>query len=169
MNLATLGGGCFWCIEAIFQRLSGIEKVVSGYAGGITENPSYQEVCTGKTQHAEVIQLSFNPEKIEFEKILSIFWQIHDPTTYHQQGADIGSQYRSIIFYHDQTQKEIAEKVKLVAQQQWKNPIVTEILPFTGFYPAETYHQNFYKNNVNHGYCQVVITPKLKKFKEFFN
>ncbi len=165
MNLAkaTLGGGCFWCVEAIFQRLEGVAAVESGYAGGETENPGYREVCSGRTGHAEVIQITFDPETISFEEILDIFWEAHDPTTLNRQGADRGTQYRSIILYHDEQQKEAAEKSRDLAQARFSDPIVTEIAPLEKFYPAEDYHQDYYNRNEGAPYCQVVIDPKLRK------
>ena len=162
-ELATYGGGCFWCVEAIFQRLEGVKSVASGYAGGKRDNPTYEEVCAGTTGHAEVIQIEFDPTKISFEDLLDVFWQAHDPTTLNRQGADVGTQYRSIILYHNHRQKEAAEKAKKAAASQFKNPIVTEIVPLTTFYKAERYHQNYYNNNPNASYCAFVIRPKLDK------
>jgi peptide-methionine (S)-S-oxide reductase len=169
-RLATFGGGCFWCIEAIFRKLKGVEGVVSGYSGGDFKNPSYEQVCTGETGHAEVIQVSFDPEKVSYEELLEVFWKIHDPTTKNRQGNDVGSQYRSVIFYHNEDQKKLAEysKSKLEAEGAWKRPIVTEIKTFTGFWPAEAYHQDYFKNNPSNGYCAVVIKPKIEKFKELY-
>ncbi len=167
-ELATLGGGCFWCLEAIYQLVKGIIQVESGYSGGITKNPTYEEVCSGKTGHAEVVQIQFNPEKISYETILEIFWKIHDPTTLNRQGADVGTQYRSIILYHNEKQKEIAEQSKKEAQNLFSKPIVTEIVEYKAFYKAEEYHQNFYKRNPNHPYCFYTITPKVEKFKRIF-
>lgn len=170
LQLATLGGGCFWCIEAFYQQIIGIEKVVSGYAAGEMNNPTYQDVCTGTSGHAEVIQLSFNPQLISYADIIYIFWHIHDPTTKNRQGADIGSQYRSIILYHDEEQQAIAEKSKqnMDRSDLWHDPIVTEIMPFTQFFTAEQYHQNYYRNNPNQPYCTVVINPKMEKFRKTF-
>ncbi|MBK8955050.1 MAG: peptide-methionine (S)-S-oxide reductase MsrA [Saprospiraceae bacterium] len=166
---ATLGAGCFWCVEAVFQELKGVEKVVSGYSGGNVENPSYRAICTGTTGHAEVCQIHFNPKIISFEEILEVFWTTHDPTTLNRQGADAGTQYRSVIFYHNSRQKELAEKSKAqVAPALWDDPIVTEISPFTKFYEAEDYHQNYYSENGTAPYCQIVIAPKIKKFREKF-
>lgn len=165
-ELATLGGGCFWCTEALFQMLPGVISVTSGYAGGHTENPTYEQVCTGKTGHAEVIQIEFDPRKVSYEKILEAFWEAHDPTTLNQQGADVGTQYRSIILYHDAAQKAAAEKSKAAAQKNFFRPIVTEIVPFTKFYKGEGYHQNYYRNNPNQGYCRAVIRPKVEKFEK---
>ena len=169
-RLATFGGGCFWCLEAIFRKLDGVERVLSGYSGGDFENPSYEQVCTGETGHAEVIQVSFDPKKVSFEELLEVFWKIHDPTTKNRQGNDVGSQYRSVIFYHSENQKKLAEyyKSKLEAEGIWNRPIVTEIKAFTAFWPAETYHQDYYENNPSNGYCAVVIKPKIEKFKELF-
>ena len=162
-EIATVGGGCFWCMEAVFERLPGVISVKSGFSGGHTENPSYREVCTGTTGHAEVIQITFDPVKISYNKILDVFWQAHDPTTLNRQGADEGTQYRSIILYHGEKQKLEAEKSKLQAQGHHKSPIVTEIVPFEKFYPAEDYHQGYYDANSQQPYCQLVITPKLQK------
>lgn len=168
MEIAILAGGCFWCTEAVFKRLKGVSSVISGYTGGKTENPSYEEVCLGTTGHAEAIQINFDPKIISFEKLLEIFFALHDPTTLDRQGNDVGSQYRSAIFYHDVRQKEIAERLKSEAQQKFKDKIVTEIVPYNKFYEAEIYHKNYYDNNRSQGYCQIVIDPKLKKlFSEF--
>jgi peptide-methionine (S)-S-oxide reductase len=165
MKIATLANGCFWCSEAIFKRLKGIKSVLPGYSGGIVENPSYEQVCTGKTWHAESIQIEFDPAVISYEKILDVFWHTHDPTTLNRQGNDIGTQYRSAIFYHDQGQKEIAEKSKrdLEKADVYKNPIVTEITPFKNFYVAEDYHKNYYENHQDAPYCSFVINPKVHK------
>jgi peptide-methionine (S)-S-oxide reductase len=167
---ATLGGGCFWCVEAVFQDLIGVRQVVSGYAGGAIENPTYQQVCTGTTGHAEVVQITFDPEVISFEEILYVFWRTHDPTTLNRQGADVGTQYRSVIFYHDDEQKAIAEKSKREtdAAGVWPNPIVTEISPVSEFFQAEDYHQNYYRDNPHQPYCMMVIDPKVRKFKKEF-
>ncbi|MGC8887383.1 MAG: peptide-methionine (S)-S-oxide reductase MsrA [Verrucomicrobiia bacterium] len=165
-ELATLGGGCFWCMEAVFQQIRGVISVTSGYSGGFTKNPTYKEVCEGNTGHAEVIQIKFNPEKISYSQILDIFWKAHDPTSLNRQGADIGTQYRSIILYHNDEQRKIAEASRAKASKDFAKPIVTEIMPFTAFYKAEEYHQNFFKNNPEYGYCQAVIKPKLEKLKE---
>jgi peptide-methionine (S)-S-oxide reductase len=162
-ELATYGGGCFWCVEAIFQRLDGVKSVVSGYAGGKKDNPTYKEVCGGDTGHAEVIQIEYDPKKISYAQLLDVFWQAHDPTTLNRQGADRGTQYRSIILYHDEHQKQVAEASKKAAAGQFKDPIVTEIVPLTKFYKAEGYHQNYYNDNSNAPYCQFVIRPKLDK------
>ncbi len=164
---ATFGAGCFWCVEAIFQDLKGVEKVISGYSGGKNDNPTYREICTGTTGHAEVIQVHFNPEIISFETLTKVFFTTHDPTTLNRQGADVGTQYRSVIFYHDEEQKAIAEQIKKdFAPTLWDNPIVTEISPFTKFFVAEEYHQNYYKDNPNQGYCRIVINPKVSKFRK---
>lgn len=164
--VATLGGGCFWCTEAIYKMLPGVKSIVSGYAGGKVENPTYQQVCTGASGHAEVIQISYDPSRISYETILKTFWEVHDPTTLNQQGADIGTQYRSVIMFHDAAQKAIAEKSKIEAQKQFNRPIVTEIVPFDKFYAAEGYHQDYYKNNPMQGYCRAVIRPKVEKFEK---
>ena len=162
---ATFGGGCFWCMEAVFVRLPGVISVSSGFAGGKTENPTYHDVCNGNTGHAEVTQIVFDPAKISFDKLLAVFWQAHDPTTLNRQGADEGTQYRSVILFHDEKQKLLAEKAKLSAQADFRSPIVTEIAAFKKFYPAEDYHQGYYEANSNAGYCQVVIKPKLEKLE----
>ena len=170
LETATLGGGCFWCVEAIFLELKGVHEVVSGYAGGTVKNPSYQQVCTGMTGHAEVIRIAFDPGVISFADLLHVFWRTHDPTTLNRQGADIGTQYRSVIFYHDEEQKTVAENSKREtdASGLWQNPIVTEIVPNADFYVAEEYHQNYYALNAHQPYCQIVIDPKLKKLKQEF-
>ena len=167
---ATFGAGCFWCVEAVFQRLEGVEQVVSGYAGGTVENPTYQQVCTGETGHAEACRITFDTGRISYEELLEVFWKTHDPTTRNRQGNDVGPQYRSVIFYHDDEQKRLAEqyKAKLEAAKIWDKPIVTRIVPFEKFWPAEDYHHNYYDNNPNQGYCRLVITPKVEKFKEIF-
>ncbi len=167
---ATFGSGCFWCTEAIFERVKGVNSVVSGYAGGTTINPTYEEVCTGETGHAEVVQLLYDPSIITYDELLEIFWKTHDPTTLNRQGADVGTQYRSVIFYHDEEQREKAEMYKSELDKAgiWQNPIVTEIVPFTNFFTAEKYHQNYYEMNPGQGYCTYVITPKLLKFEEVF-
>jgi peptide-methionine (S)-S-oxide reductase len=168
LQIATLGSGCFWCTEAFFLRLKGVESVVSGYTGGKVKNPTYREVCTGTTGHAEVVQVKFNPKVISYEEILEVFWNTHDPTTLNRQGADEGPQYRSAVFYHNEEQKKIAEQYKdqLNKSGVYKNSIVTEITPFSVFYPAEDYHQNYYALNANQGYCQYVIRPKIEKFNK---
>jgi peptide-methionine (S)-S-oxide reductase len=163
LQTATFGGGCFWCAEAVFQRIPGVKSVVSGFAGGTTANPSYPEVCTGKTGHAEVIQIKFDPAVLSYEKLLEIFWEAHDPTTLNRQGNDTGTQYRSIILYSDDAQKAAAEKSKAEAAPRFSAPIVTQIVPLTKFYPAEEHHQNYYNLHSNEGYCQFVIGPKLHK------
>ena len=162
---ATFGAGCFWCVEAIFERIEGVIDVRAGYTGGKMENPSYEDVCNGETGHVEVIQLDYNPQIIGFEKLLDIFWKSHDPTTLNRQGADMGTQYRSAIFYHSDKQREIAEKSLQAADrmEMYEKPIVTVIIPLATFYPAERYHQDYYRRNTNAPYCQVVIQPKLKK------
>ena len=162
----TFGNGCFWCTEAIFQQLKGVSQVVSGYTGGQTEDPTYKEVCTGSTGHAEVIQITYDDENISFEELLSAFFQTHDPTTLNRQGADIGTQYRSAVFYHDESQKAQAEQMiqRLDSEQVFANPIVTEVTQFETFYPAEDYHQNFFNENQRHPYCANVIGPKVDKF-----
>jgi peptide-methionine (S)-S-oxide reductase len=163
---ATLGGGCFWCTEAVFQMLPGVKSVVSGYAGGTKPNPTYEEVCTGETGHAEVIQITYDPKQVSYEKILETFWDVHDPTTLNRQGADSGTQYRSIILYNSDGQKAAAEKSKQDAQKNFKHPIVTQIVPLKAFYPAEGYHQDYYRSNPNQGYCRAVIRPKVEKFEK---
>ena len=164
-EIADLGGGCFWCMEAVFERVPGVISVTSGFAGGTTENPTYQEVCTETTGHAEVTEIVFDPAKISYNQLLDIFWQAHDPTTLNRQGADEGTSYRSIILYRDEKQKLEAEKSELEAQKNFKHPIVTEIVPLKKFYKAEDYHQEYYDNNSSAPYCQVVIAPKLEKLE----
>jgi peptide-methionine (S)-S-oxide reductase len=168
LELATLGGGCFWCTEAVFQMLPGVKSVASGYAGGHVENPTYEAVCGGRTGHAEVIQVAFDPEQVSYEKVLDVFWQAHDPTTLNRQGNDSGPQYRSIILYHSPAQQATAEKSRAAAQAEFDQPIVTEIVPLEKFYPAEDYHQNYYRQNPNQGYCRAVIRPKVEKFEQKF-
>jgi peptide-methionine (S)-S-oxide reductase len=165
-EVADLGGGCFWCMEAVFERVPGVISVTSGFAGGTTENPTYREVCTETTGHAEVTEIAFDPQKVSYEKLLEVFWQAHDPTTLNRQGADEGTSYRSIILYRNEKQKLIAEKSKLDAQKNFRDSIVTEIVPLKKFYKAEDYHQQYYDNNTSAGYCQVVIAPKLHKLEE---
>ena len=165
-ELATVGGGCFWCTEAVFQRLPGVLSIASGYAGGHTENPTYHQVCGGDTGHAEVIQIEFDPQKISYQKLLHYFWDAHDPTTLNRQGADSGTQYRSVIFYSSEAQKLAAEKSKLEAQPNFKSPIVTKIVPLKKFYKAEDYHQDYYNQNSSAGYCQAVIRPKVEKIEK---
>ncbi|WP_320052703.1 peptide-methionine (S)-S-oxide reductase MsrA [uncultured Acetobacteroides sp.] len=169
-EVATFGQGCFWCAEAIFKELNGVTKVESGYSGGTIANPTYKEVCSGQTGHAEVIQITFDPSKISYDELLEVFWKTHNPTTLNRQGNDIGTQYRSVIFYHNEEQKRLAEayKKKLADEKIWDNPIVTEISLYTKFYKAEDYHQNYYENNPNQAYCQYVIVPKLEKFEKIF-
>ena len=168
-EVATLGAGCFWCVEAVFQELKGVSSVVSGYMGGEIKNPTYKDICTGKTGHAEVAQVTFDPTVITFEEVLEVFWSTHDPTTLNRQGADRGTQYRSAIFYHSDTQKQAAEKSKTeVAPELWDDPIVTEITEASVFYEAEDYHQNYYNENQNYGYCVAVINPKMEKFRKRF-
>jgi peptide-methionine (S)-S-oxide reductase len=163
LQTATFGGGCFWCAEAVFQRIPGVKSVRSGFAGGTTVNPSYKDVCNGDTGHAEVIQIQFDPSVISYDKLLEIFWEAHDPTTLNRQGHDVGTQYRSIILYSDEAQKQAAEKSKAEAQPHFSSPIVTQIVPLTKFYSAEDYHQDYYNQHQDQGYCQVVIGPKLRK------
>jgi len=168
---ATFGGGCFWCTEAFFLGLKGVSKVESGYAGGKVKNPTYKEVCSGLTGHAEVIQVTFDPAVVSYSDLLEVFWNTHDPTTLNRQGADQGTQYRSVVFYHNEEQKRVAEdyKKQLEAARTFKDPIVTEISPLTNFYPAEDYHQDYFALNQNAGYCQYVIRPKVDKFKKQFS
>jgi peptide-methionine (S)-S-oxide reductase len=167
-DTVTLGGGCFWCLEAVYRELTGVEKVESGYSGGTVPNPTYEQVCTGTTGHAEVVQVTFDPAIISFREILEVFFSIHDPTTLNRQGNDVGTQYRSAIFYHSEEQKSIAEAMirELDEAGHWGTPIVTEVTPFTTFYRAEDYHQEYYQNNSRQPYCQVVIAPKLAKFRK---
>ena len=165
LEKATFGAGCFWCVEATFQRLKGVKSVVSGYAGGTVENPTYEEVCSGKTGHIEVVQITFNHKVISYEELLDIFWKAHDPTSLNRQGPDVGTQYRSAIFYHDEEQKRIAERSKAEVEKKFDKPIVTEIKPLTNFYKAEGYHQDYYNRNRNAPYCRFVVHPKLKKLK----
>lgn len=167
---AIFGAGCFWCVEAVFQRVPGVVKVESGYSGGSIKNPTYREVCSGLTGHAEVCKLTYNPAQVSFETLLAVFWQTHDPTTLNRQGADVGTQYRSAIFYTSEKQKELAEKYKaeLSASGAFKDPIVTEISPLANYYPAEDYHQDYYNQNSSQPYCQFVIAPKLEKFEKVF-
>jgi peptide-methionine (S)-S-oxide reductase len=170
LQIATFGAGCFWCTEAVFLNVKGVSKVVSGYSNGKVKNPTYREVCTGQTGHAEVTQITFDPSEVSFEEMLEVFWNTHDPTTLNRQGADEGTQYRSAVFYHNEEQKKIAEayKKQLEDSHVFKDPIVTEIAPLASFYPAEDYHQNYYALNPNQGYCQYVIRPKVEKFKKQF-
>ncbi len=170
LEKATFGSGCFWCTEAIYERVEGVHSVVSGYAGGSVKNPAYKEVCDGTTGHAEVIQIGYDPKVVSYDELLEIFFKTHDPTTLNRQGADVGTQYRSVIFYNDDEQKKKAEyyKTELDKSGAWDNPIVTEISPLTNFYPAEDYHQDYYENNPNQGYCSFVIGPKVEKFEKVF-
>lgn len=165
-RFATVGGGCFWCLEAYYEQFRGVKAVVSGYAAGQTENPTYKQVCSGQTGHAEVVQIEFDPKEISYEQLLEIFWDIHDPTTLNRQGADEGTQYRSIILYHDEAQKTAVEKSKEEANKRFKGAVTTEIGPLKKFYPAETYHQDYFRNNPNASYCSYVINPKLEKLKK---
>ncbi len=162
-NVAILGGGCFWCLEAVYERIEGVNAVVSGYAGGTTVDPTYEEVCAGRTGHAEVVRVEYDPDRISYEEILDIFFKAHDPTTLNMQGADTGTQYRSIILYQDESQKRAAEKSIKKARSLFDDPIVTEIKPLERFYPAEEYHQDYFDRNRHAGYCMIVIQPKLKK------
>jgi peptide-methionine (S)-S-oxide reductase len=169
-EVATLGGGCFWCVEAVFDELRGVESVESGYAGGTVANPSYQQVCSGRTGHAEVVQVRFDPREISYKEILEVFFTIHDPTTLNRQGHDVGTQYRSAIFFDSPEQKRIAEETigQLNAAKLWDHPIVTEVKPLTAFYPAEEYHRDYYQRNPEQPYCQVVIAPKVAKARKHF-
>lgn len=168
-KLATFGGGCYWCLDAFYRRVQGVEAVISGFAGGHTTNPTYEEVCSGTTGHAEVVQLQFNPEIVSYRNLLEIFFTMHDPTTLNRQGNDVGEQYRSIIFYHDDAQKTIAkDMIEHVAPTLYKDPVVTQLEPFTTFYPGPTYHQDFYDQNPSQGYCTMVIDPKLQKLRQTF-
>jgi peptide-methionine (S)-S-oxide reductase len=169
-EVATLGGGCFWCLDAVFRQLRGIEQVESGYAGGLVENPSYRDVCSGMTGHAEVVQVTFDPAVISFRDLLGVFFTIHDPTTLDRQGADVGTQYRSIILYHSEEQRQTAQQVidELDREQVWDDPVVTRVAPFTVFYSAEKYHQDYYTRNQNQPYCQIVIAPKVAKLRKAY-
>ena len=171
MEQATLGAGCFWCVEAVFERLEGVVDVRVGYTGGNTKNPTYEDICTGTTGHAEVIQIDYNPHVISYEKLLDVFWKSHDPTTLNRQGADTGTQYRSVVFHHDEEQQKIVQKAMNAADTSgiYENPIVTEIMPLGIFYPAEDYHQDYYRINPNAPYCQIVIKPKLDKLTKDIN
>ncbi len=166
--VATLGGGCFWCLEAIFERIDGVTEVVSGYAGGTKPDPTYEEVCTGTTGHAEVVRVTFDTKRLSYADLLDVFFKAHDPTTLDRQGADVGSQYRSIILYEGDEQRKAAEAARKKAAKDWKDPVVTEIAPLKAFYRAEDYHQDYFDNNRNAGYCRVVIAPKLNKLKLAF-
>jgi len=165
---ATLGGGCFWCLEAVYKDLKGVERVVSGYAGGTVENPTYEQVCSGRTGHAEVVQITYDPQLVSFRDLLDVFFTIHDPTTKDRQGTDVGPQYRSIILHHDAGQKAEAERAiaELREKGVWRAPVVTEIVPLEKFYPAESYHQDYFENNPGQGYCRIVIAPKVAKFRQ---
>lgn len=169
-EIATLGGGCFWCIDTIFRELKGVEKVESGYAGGRMPNPTYRDVCSGMTGHAEVVQVTFDPSVLSFRDLLGVFFTVHDPTTHDRQGADVGTQYRSIVLYHSDAQRDTAKQVvdELNAKKVWDDPIVTQVVPFTTFYSAETYHQDYYSQNQNQPYCQIVIAPKVAKFRKTY-
>jgi len=170
LDTATFGTGCFWCTEAVFQQLEGVEKVTSGYSGGHVVNPTYEEVCSKTTGHAECLNIIYDSSKISFDELLEVFWQVHNPTTLNRQGADAGPQYRSVVFYHNEEQKAKTEKYKTELDKSgaWDNPIVTTLEKFDVFYPAEDYHQNYYNNNTSQGYCQFVIRPKLEKFEKVF-
>jgi len=169
-EVATLGGGCFWCTEAVFSGLKGVVKVEPGYSGGTIANPSYEQVCTGRTGHAEVAQVTFNPDVISYKEILEVFFTVHDPTTLNRQGADVGTQYRSVIFYHNSEQRVVAEHVikGITAAGIWDAPIVTQVEPLKAFYKAEDYHQKYFENNPRQQYCQIVIAPKVRKFREHY-
>jgi peptide-methionine (S)-S-oxide reductase len=168
LEVATLAGGCFWCLEAVYDDLKGVVDVVSGYAGGQVKDPSYEAVCTGKTGHAEVVQIIFDPVVVSYRELLGVLFSIHDPTTLNRQGMDVGTQYRSAIFYHSQEQKATAEEVirELEGDNPWGKPIVTEVTPFSAFHPAEAYHQEYFKHNPNQGYCVAVVAPKVAKFRQ---
>lgn len=170
LQKATFGSGCFWCTEAVFELVEGVTSVTSGYTGGNIKNPTYEEVCSEKSGHAEVVQLTFDPEVVSYDELLEIFWKTHDPTTLNRQGNDVGSQYRSVVYYHNPEQKELVEKYKEALDKSgaWVNPIVTEIEPAAEFYKAEDYHQDYYENNPQQGYCSFIIAPKVEKFKEVF-
>jgi peptide-methionine (S)-S-oxide reductase len=169
-EVATLGGGCFWCLEAVFEQLRGVERVESGFSGGTAANPTYQQVCTGGTSHAEVVQITFDPSALSFGELLDVFFDIHDPTTLNRQGADVGTQYRSVIFYHSPEQKRVAEEkiAALNSSGHYRIPVVTQVVPFEAFYRAEDYHQGYFRNNPYQGYCQAVVGPKVAKFRAHF-
>lgn len=169
-EIATLGGGCFWCTEAVFDGLKGVVSVESGYSGGDVADPTYEQVCTGKTGHAEVVQVTFDPQIVSYEDLLKVFFTVHDPTTLNRQGNDVGTQYRSVIFYHDENQKKTAENVinEIASEKIWDDPIITELSPFKTFYKAEDYHQEYFANNPNQGYCRIVIAPKVAKFRDHY-
>jgi peptide-methionine (S)-S-oxide reductase len=168
LEVATLAGGCFWCLEAVYEQLQGVVKVVSGYTGGHVPNPTYEQVCGERTGHAEVVQITYDPESLSYRELLKVFFTIHDPTTLNRQGADVGPQYRSAIFYHDEAQKETAQQVMAEIEKEgiWDDPIVTELAPLDAFYRAEDYHQEYYRRNPYQGYCRVVIAPKVAKFRK---
>ncbi|NEM96386.1 peptide-methionine (S)-S-oxide reductase MsrA [Pontibacter burrus] len=170
METATFGNGCFWCTEAVFQQLKGVDKVESGYAGGHVENPTYEQVCSATTGHAEVLQITYDPKQISYEELLRVFWETHDPTTLNRQGNDVGPQYRSVIFYHNEEQKQLAENYKLALDQSgaFDDPIVTAIEPLTNYYPAEKYHQDYFLRNGSQPYCAFVVRPKVEKFRKVF-
>ena len=165
-ELATFGGGCFWCMEAVFERIKGVNAVISGYAGGKTANPTYKQVCSGDTGHAEVIQIEYQPDIITYNQLLEVFWEVHDPTTLNRQGHDSGEQYRSVILYHNEAQKKAAEESKKIAAAKFKEPIVTQIVPLEKFYVAEEYHQDYFRKNPHAGYCNIVISPKVQKLEK---
>jgi peptide-methionine (S)-S-oxide reductase len=169
-GLATLAGGCFWCLEAVYKELRGVERVVSGYAGGHVESPTYRQVCDGTTGHAEVVQVTFDPSAVSYKELLEVFFTIHDPTTLNRQGADVGTQYRSAVFYHTPEQRETAEQTiaEMTAARVWDSPIVTEVSPLEKFYPAEDYHQDYFENNPSQPYCRAVVEPKVSKFRKLF-
>lgn len=169
-ELATLAGGCFWCLEAVYKELRGVERVVSGYAGGHVERPTYRDVCDGTTGHAEVVQITFDPSAVSYKELLEVFFTIHDPTTLNRQGADVGTQYRSAVFYHTPEQRETAEQTiaEMDAARVWDSPIVTEVAPLTEFYPAEDYHQDYFERNASQPYCRAVVAPKVSKFRKLF-
>ncbi len=169
-EVATLGGGCFWCTEAVFLELKGVEQVVSGYSGGTVPDPSYEDVCTGRTGHAEAVRVTFDPTMISYRQLLQVFFTVHDPTTLNRQGSDVGTQYRSVIFYHNDEQKRVAEEVigEMNKLKMWGRPVVTQVVPFKTFYRAEDYHQQYFRNNPYQSYCQVVIAPKVAKFRKYY-
>lgn len=165
---ATLGGGCFWCLEAVFEAITGVSMVVSGYSGGHVADPTYRQVCNGNTGHAEVVQVTFDPAVVSYRQLLEVFFAIHDPTTLNRQGADVGTQYRSVIFYHSDEQKQTAEQVMAATAGKWNQPLVTQVVPLERFYPAEEYHQGYFRANPGQGYCQMVVRPKVVKFYQQF-
>ncbi len=168
LEIATLGGGCFWCLEAVFIDLKGVVEVIPGYAGGHVADPSYELVCTGTTDHAEVVQISYESDFISYGDLLTVFFSVHDPTTLNRQGNDVGTQYRSVIFYHNSEQQQVAQEVIETQQEMWSDPIVTQLVPLTKFYPAEAYHRQYFRNNPNQAYCQAVINPKVTQFRAKF-